>query len=374
MAGNDNGKHITLRSGAMSARSEKIVPDRVVINPVPYVVTIAGIVAALYYGAAVFRPLALAILLSVLLTASAENLQKISLGGWHLRKWMAMTISIGIVVLALLLFVQILSGQANDVAAAWPRYVARLEAILAGLASWLHEDVAGQVRTQFAQLDLSSSITTIASKTGSILADIVVTGLYVAFILSSKGSFTVKLETLFPNKKDHVSVKRIISAAVTSIRKYLLIKTIMSVVTGILSYTVLKMLGVDFAETWALLIFLLNYIPTVGSILGVVFPAVLALVQFDTLGPFLVIAVLLSAAQFAIGNVIEPIFMGKVLNLSSVVVIIALSLWGSVWGIVGMFMSVPITVVLMIMCAHIPNLKWIAVLLSEDGKLAEAPA
>ena len=148
----------------------------------------------------------------------------------------------------------------------------------------------------------------------------------------------------------------------------------MSVVTGILSYTVLKMLGVDFAETWALLIFLLNYIPTVGSILGVVFPAVLALVQFDTLGPFLVIAVLLSAAQFAIGNVIEPIFMGKVLNLSSVVVIIALSLWGSVWGIVGMFMSVPITVVLMIMCAHIPNLKWIAVLLSEDGKLAEAPA
>ena len=100
MTGNDNGKHITLRSGAMTVRSEKVAPDRGAINPVPYVVTIAGIVAALYYGAAIFRPLALAILLSVLLTAAAENLQKISLGGWRLRKWMAMTISIGIVVLA----------------------------------------------------------------------------------------------------------------------------------------------------------------------------------------------------------------------------------------------------------------------------------
>jgi AI-2 transport protein TqsA len=354
----------------MSGQADAGGPGKIVMNPVPYVVTIAGLVAALYYGAAIFRPLALAMLFAVLLTAASETLEKFSIGGFRLPKWMSMSISIGIVILGLLLVAQILSGQANDVAAAWPRYVARLEAILSEIAAWLHEDVAKQVKLHFAKLDLSSSISTIASKTGSIIADMVVTGLYVAFLLASKNGFAQKLASIFPDKDEHRSVQRMILAASVSIRKYLLIKTIMSVITGLLSYAVLKLLGVDFAETWALFIFLLNYIPTVGSIIGVVFPAILALVQFDTLGPFLTIAVLLTGAQFTIGNVIEPIYMGKVLNLSSVVVIVALSLWGTVWGIVGMFMSVPITVVLMILCAHVPALRWIAVLLSEDGKLA----
>ena len=144
--------------------------------------------------------------------------------------------------------------------------------------------------------------------------------------------------------------------------------------TGTLAYAVLKPLGVDFAETWALLIFLLNYIPNIGSILGTVLPAVVALVQFDTITPFLVVAIGVGALQFLIGNVVDPMMMGRSLSLSSFAIILSLTFWGAVWGIMGMFLSVPIMVVVLIVCTRVPSWRWVAILLSGDGNLpGEAP-
>ncbi|MEO1224292.1 MAG: AI-2E family transporter, partial [Pseudomonadota bacterium] len=147
------------------------------------------------------------------------------------------------------------------------------------------------------------------------------------------------------------------------------VKTLTSLMTGLASYTVLRLVGVDFAETLALIIFLLNYIPNIGSILGIVFPAMIALVQFDTLAPFLIATPILIAIQVIIGNLVEPMLMGRSLNLSSFVIILALVFWGVIWGIPGMFLSVPITVVALIVCSHIRGARWIAILLSKDGQI-----
>ena len=107
-------------------------------------------------------------------------------------------------------------------------------------------------------------------------------------------------------------------------------KTLLSLLTGIISYVVLISVGLDLAGFWAFVIFLLAYIPTIGSLLGVVFPALMALLQFGGGSEFLTIAVGLGAAQLVIGNVLEPRMMGKSLNLSSLVVIISLAVWGSI--------------------------------------------
>ncbi len=337
--------------------------------PVPFVVTCAGIIAALYYGQGLLRPLALAILITILLNASTEKLTQIEIGGFRLQRWIGLTISIGVVIATLLVIARILAGQVDDLNAVWPRYIARLEDIVAQLSSMLGTDIAEKVEGQIAKLDFSSWVSSIAGTTGSVLADFGMVSLYVAFLLATRSSNAQKLIALFPLKKERSSISQLLASIVDSTRKYILIKTATSVVTGLLSYVVMKFMGLDFAETWALLIFLLNYIPTIGSIIGVIFPSVLALVQFDTLVPFLVIAGLLSGVQFTIGNVIEPIFTGRTLNLSSLVVFLALAFWGAIWGIVGMFMSVPSTVMLMIFCAHVPQLQWVAILLSEDGKI-----
>ncbi len=280
-------------------------------DSVPFVVTCAGIIAALYYGQGLLRPLALAILITILLNASTEKLTQIEIGGFRLQRWMGLTISIGVVIAALLVIARILAGQVDDLNAVWPRYVARLEDIVAQLSSMLGTDIAGKVEGQIAKLDFSSWVSRIAGTTGSVVADFGMVSLYVAFLLSARSSNFQKLIALFPLEKERSMISQLLASIVDSTRKYILIKTAMSIVTGLLSYAVMKFMGLDFAETWALLIFLLNYIPTIGSIIGVIFPSVLALVQFDTLVPFLVIAGLLTGVQFTIGNVIEPGVMGR---------------------------------------------------------------
>lgn len=341
---------------------------------VPFVVTCAGIIAALYYGQGILRPLALAILITALLNASTEKLTEIQIGAFRLRRWMGLVISIGAVVAALLVIANILAGQANDLDAAWPRYVARLEDIVAGLSKMLGTDVAEKVESQIGNLDISSWVSRIAGTTKTVVSDFGMVSLYVAFLLAARSSNAQKLIALFPLEEERSKISQLVDSMTESTGKYILIKTAMSITTGLVSYAIMKFMGLDFAETWALLIFLLNYIPTIGSIIAVIFPSILALVQFDTLVPFLVITGLLTGVQMTIGNVIEPVFMGRTLNLSSLVVFLSLAFWGSLWGIMGMFMSVPSTVMLMIFCAHVPQLQWIAILLSEDGKIGKSTA
>ncbi|MDZ4778484.1 MAG: AI-2E family transporter, partial [Alphaproteobacteria bacterium] len=119
---------------------------------------------------------------------------------------------------------------------------------------------------------------------------------------------------------------------------------------------------------WAFLIFFLNYIPTVGSMIAVVLPTLAAAVAYPTAGPVIAVAAGVGTWQFVIGNFIQPRFTGDSLNLSAVVVLLALALWGSLWGIAGAFLAVPLTVMLMVMLAQIDDARWIAVLLSADGK------
>ena len=105
--------------------------------------------------------------------------------------------------------------------------------------------------------------------------------------------------------------------------------------------------------------------------LGVVLPTLHVAIQFTEIGPLLTVAAALGVAQFTIGNVVEPKFTGRSLNLSPFGIIFALTFWGAVWGTSGVLLSVPITVVLAITCANVPGWRWVAILLSEDGEVAK---
>jgi AI-2 transport protein TqsA len=158
------------------------------------------------------------------------------------------------------------------------------------------------------------------------------------------------------------------------VRKYIVIKSGASLATAALSYLVLFVAGVDFAALWGMLIFLLNFIPTVGSIVAVIPPTLLALVQFEGLSTFIIVLSSLIAIQVLIGNILEPRFAGRSLNLSPLVILLSLVFWGKILGIVGMFLCVPITVILNIILANFESTKSIAILLSANGKIANDPA
>jgi len=188
--------------------------------------------------------------------------------------------------------------------------------------------------------------------------------LYVIFLLLEQQIFQQKIRQIFNERTEYVKFLAIVKKVDESIHSYVTIKTGLCFLGGVLSYVVLLILQVDFAFLWAFLIFLFNFIPIIGAFIGVLFPSLIAVLQFGTwLEPVLVIS-LLTAIQLVIGNFVEPKILGTKLNLSPLVVIISLSFWGALWGVAGMFLCVPITVMLMIVFAQFKETKNIAILLS----------
>jgi AI-2 transport protein TqsA len=158
---------------------------------------------------------------------------------------------------------------------------------------------------------------------------------------------------------------------IAKIRRYIITKTAVSTVTGILVWLTLAAFGLDLAPVFGMLAFLLNFIPSIGSIIATLLPIPIAVAQFQG-NPWMIVLVIAipGAIQITIGNVIEPKIMGKGLDLHPIVILLALSFWGLIWGAVGMFLSVPITAMIRIVLMQFETLKPVGMLLA--GKLPDS--
>jgi AI-2 transport protein TqsA len=331
------------------------------------VIALGVVLVGLVYGRGFLIPLAIAILLWNLLGAVIERFARIRIGAFQLPQWFAALLGIAVIVLGLYVIQSILLGQVDAISAAWPRYMSRLESIVGDLTQWLGVEQSAKLKQAIMSIDLTRRVAGVVSSAQSFVVSLLLILAYVGFLFVESTYMRQKVLAMFPDETRAREVSSILAAVSESVRRYIWIKTVVSTLTGVASYAVLRALGIDFAATWALLIFLLNYIPNIGSIVAVLFPALVALVQFDTLGPFIVLVLSLTAIQMMIGSVLEPMLMGHTLNMSPFAIILSLAFWGTIWGIVGMFLSVPIMVLVMIVCAHIPGWRWVAILLSKDG-------
>jgi predicted PurR-regulated permease PerM len=192
---------------------------------------------------------------------------------------------------------------------------------------------------------------------------------YAGFLLAERGHFVHKLTLMVADAEQARAVEAIIDSIARSVHRYVLVKTFVSAVTGLLTYGVVLASDMAFAEMLALSTFLLNFIPNIGSMIAVALVGAVALVQFETWAQILSLLTILGVIQFTIGNILEPLVMGRSLQLSTFVVVLSLMFWGALWGVVGMFLAVPLTVMIMIVCANIPALRPFAILLSRDGGL-----
>jgi len=316
-----------------------------------------------------FIPLVLAFMTWSLLNALSDHIHKIRIGAVVIPRWLATLLSIMALGLFLLGIYQLLASQADSLVAAGPVYQENFSRLLNELMAWAGIEQLPSTDSLFQNINIGSILSLVGGSVGSIFTSIVLVLIYTGFLFAEQNVIPSKLAALHSSTEEAEETRLIFAEIASQVRRYIWMKTLVSLLTGVLSYLVLKLVGVDFAAVWALLIFLLNYIPNIGSILGVIFPALLTLVQFDTLTPFLLISLGLGAVQFIVGNVIEPAFMGKSLNLSSFMIILSLTFWGMIWGIPGMFLSVPIMVITAIICARFEGLRGIAVVLSADGAL-----
>jgi len=216
-------------------------------------------------------------------------------------------------------------------------------------------------------LDFAFILSTVVNSLTDILGNAFLIALYVLFLLIEESIFSAKLKAIFPESDRFERVDGIVRKIENAVTDYIGLKTLVSLITGVLSYIVLLILGIDSPVFWAFLIFLLNFIPTIGSLIATLFPAIYALLQFGELTPFVLVLVLVGLVQIIVGNILEPKIMGKALNISSLVAILSLSFWGWLWGITGMIISIPITVMIVIVFAQFPGTRPIAILLSGKG-------
>ena len=153
------------------------------------------------------------------------------------------------------------------------------------------------------------------------------------------------------------------------IQRYIATKFLISLLTGIIIGIILWIFNIDFTVVWAVMAFFLNFIPNIGSIIAIVLPTVMALIQYESIGYTILVGGIITLVQNIIGNLLEPKIMGDKLGLNPLVILLSLLIWGYIWGIAGMFLSVPLTAVIKIIISNTNsyNLQFFSDLMSTTG-------
>ena len=213
-------------------------------------------------------------------------------------------------------------------------------------------------------LDLFSIFTKLLNRFSDFAGNFSFIIIFLIFFVVEEKNFIKKIKSTFSASKI-----RILNKINSDIFYYFQLKTLTSILTGLLTFFSLFFLKNDLAITFGVLSFFLNFIPFVGSVLSILIPLFFSIIQFLNFFEPLLTFLCLSLVQIYVGNILEPKLMGKTLNISPLVMIIFLTILGKFWGIAGMFLSVPLLVVILITLSRIKSTRKIAILLSEKGDL-----
>lgn len=327
------------------------------------------IVAILYVGSGFLIPLALATLLFVLTMAIIERLDSMTVAGKTVPRSIAY-IGATVVVFGLLAVLgYVVSDQAAEMSESSTLYAERLAGLRAQLEGLIGVDQVASLERAIQEADVEGFLSDIAASAAGLIGNVGLIVMYLAFMLAERGAFFEKLPRLCKSPEDAAQVRKTLNSISIAVQQYMAVNAATSAMSAVLSFAVLTFLGVDFAAMLALTVFFLNFIPNIGSILAVLIQTTMAFLQLGTLTPVLTIVVVYGGGDAIIGNIIQPRMQGKSLNLSTFMVMVALTFWSTVWGGVGALLATPMTVVIMIVCAEIPGLQVFSRLLSSDGRL-----
>ena len=331
---------------------------------------IGAAVTLLVVGRAMIMPFFIAVVVWFLINILAEYFRTLRVGRVRIPGWLALAAASGSIVGLLAISIEILLRTVNAMMAAAPLYQDRFQEMVGHVSVLLQLEETPTLGRFLQQIHLQPLLVNVAAAVTTFAGNLVIIVIYVIFLLLEQNAFRVKLQALFPDAARRERAIAIIERISASIKTYLTVKTFVSLLTAAFSYLIMRSVDLNFAVFWAFLIFALNFIPSLGSVAGTLFPSLMALLQFGTLVPFLIVAFGIGTVQLVIGNYVDPRLMGRSLNISPVVVMLSLGAWGSMWGIMGMVLGVPITVILMIILAQFPETLLLATLLSEDGKVS----
>lgn len=331
---------------------------------------VVTLVVILIYAQSIIIPFILAVLFLFLIRVIRQNLSKIIfIKRWP--KWLLTIISSVLLLVFLIFTVEMISRNIQQLSRTLPVYEENINKITKSINNQFNVDLSSMLSDFAEELNFGGILSKIFSTLTGLFGDAFMVLLYLIFLLLEESTFSRKIEAMYTDENRYKKVNNLIKKIDRSVSNYIAVKTLVSLLTGFLSYFVLLIIGVDAPLFWAFLIFILNFIPTIGSLIATLFPTFFAMLQFGEITPAILIITIVGAIQLVMGNLIEPRVMGTSLNISPLVVFLTLALWGLMWGITGMLLSVPITVIIIIIMAEFPDTRPFAILLSQNGKLNE---
>jgi predicted PurR-regulated permease PerM len=327
-------------------------------------------VICLIYFSDFLQPLVLAVMFWYFIYVLKGYTGKIHIKGKRLPEWLLTVLVFVIIILITIGVVEMVTYNLELIIQRFPIYMANYRRLFESVQTIegfeiIQERVIGRME----EFDFKPLLTGLLNGLSGIAGNIFMIIIYVIFLMVEEKLFNKKIDIMVKNSPRAANYNQMLQEVNEAVRTYVLVKTQMSLLTGFLSYIILLIFGIDFPLLWAFLIFLMNYIPYIGSLIATLLPAGFAIFQFQSFIIFVWIFLAIQIVQVLVGNILEPKVMGKTLNLSPLGVLLALTFWGLIWGILGMIISVPITSIMVIIASRVPGMRFIAVWLSETGKV-----
>jgi predicted PurR-regulated permease PerM len=339
------------------------------------VITFILSAAVLKLTSTIVLPFTIALLLALVTSPFVSFL-----GRYHVSRIISIFLVLVCLIGGLGFLGMVLFSSGRTLLTLYPKYEARLTEIYVWMARFFelsYDDQLSFFENLWGQIGIRNWVRiftfSLSNNFFFFLRDALMVILFIVFLLFEAAVFKRKLDKAFEGVRAD-QIKKIGSDVMTQITRYLSIKFIISLFTGLVVGIALRIVGVEFAIVWGVIQFILNFIPTIGSIaigLGV---TIFSLVQFwPEPGPVVATALIMLGANVIIGSILEPKIMGDNLGLSPLVVMVSLLIWGWLWGFVGLILAVPMTVIVKIVCENIPVLEPISILLGSH-KAAQAKA
>lgn len=330
-------------------------------------------------GQSVLLPFVIAIFVWRVVVAMTEAIHQRKIGSFQPPYWLSASIVFLILLYLVVKLGRICYFQFGLFAEQLPAYQSNLIALLNTLPPSLLQlipnfdsgNVEAGLNTVITTMSdaLSAYSGTLASSAVGILSQASLVLIYTIFLMLEQKSLAEKIPKMIPNQRQQTEVTEVLHSIGDNITSYVGIKSWISFLLGVAIYVSLFLLDVEYALLWALLSFILNFIPFIGPIIAIVFPVLTALLTSTNWTWIIAVTLIVSIIQMLFGYWVEPKMMSNRLSVSTLVVMLSLAIFGAIWGIAGMFLSIPLIVILMIIFGHIEKTRPIAILLSENGEV-----
>jgi AI-2 transport protein TqsA len=311
---------------------------------------------ALYFASSVFTPLAFALFILAIVWPLQEGLERV------LPKGLALFVTLVVTIVVVLIFASLIAWALSAVGDWLLSNVQRFQAVYVQATEWLEERgifVAGVLAERFDVIWLLRVFQDIAMRLNRLAGFAILVFVFLMMALLEVEQFRRKLASL-----DRQELIRAGAELAAKFRRYMLVRTVLSLLTGVAIYLFALIAGLEPAPAWGILGFALNYIPFVGPFIATLLPALFAIAQLDTWQAVILVFAGLTAIQFLIGNYLEPLAAGAALSISPLAVVFAVFFFALLWGIPGALIGVPIMLTIIAFSAEFPASRWVATLLS----------